>query len=71
MRIVKIQPYNDSNAYNTITYYYLYIHTHSVLEEIQIKGPYLDQRLPQHESLYPIGLISARIKILHTGNFFT
>ena len=32
---------------------------------------YLDQILPQHESLYPIGLISARIKILHIGNFFT
>ena len=25
----------------------------------------------QHESLYPIGLISVRIKILHIGNFFT
>ena len=23
---------------------------HSVLEQILIKGPYLDQRLPQHES---------------------
>ena len=30
-------------------------YVHSVLELIQIKGPYLDQRLPQHESLYPIG----------------
>ena len=28
----------------------------SILEQIQIKGPYLDQRLPQHESLYPMGL---------------
>ena len=36
--------------------------THSVLEQIQIKDPYLDQRLPLHESLYPIGLISARIE---------
>ena len=27
--------------------------------------------LPQHEILYPIGLISTRIKILHIGNFFT
>ena len=44
---------------------------HSVLGQIQIKGPYLDQRLPLHESLYPIGLISARIEILHGGNFFT
>ena len=37
----------------------------------QIKSPYPDRRLPQHESLYPIGLISARIKILHIWNFFT
>ena len=35
------------------------------------KCSYLDQILPQHESLYPIGLISARIKILHIGNFST
>ena len=44
---------------------------HSVLEQIWIKGSYLDQRLPQHESLYPIGLILARIKIPHVGKFFT
>ena len=25
----------------------------------------------QYESLYPIGLISATIKIVHIGNFFT
>ena len=31
----------------------------------------LNKRLPQHESLYSIGLISARIDILHIGNFFT
>ena len=43
---------------------------YSVLEQIKIKGPYLDQRLPLYESLYPIGLISARIEILHGGNFF-
>ena len=30
-----------------------------------------DQILPQHESLYPISLISARMKILLIGNFFT
>ena len=29
------------------------VHLHSVLEQIWIKGPYLDKRLPQHESLYP------------------
>ena len=45
--------------------------SHSVLEYIWIKGSYPDQILPQHESLYPIDLISARIKILHIGNFFT
>ena len=28
----------------------------------KVKGSYLDQILPQHESLYPIGLLSARIK---------
>ena len=33
--------------------------------------PDLEQLLPQHERLYAIGLISARIKILHIGNFFT
>ena len=38
--------------------------------QIWIKGPYLDQRLPQNESLYFIGLISARIKIPHIGKFF-
>ena len=36
-----------------------------ILEQIWIKGPYLDQKLPQHESLYPIGLKSARIEIPH------
>jgi hypothetical protein len=40
---------------------------HSVLEQIQIKGPYLDQSLPLHESLYPIGLKLPRIKIPHGG----
>ena len=43
----------------------------SVLEQIWIKDSYLDQRLLQHESLYPIGLKSARIEILHGGNSFT
>ena len=32
-----------------------HFHSHSVLEQIQIKGSYPEQRLPQHESLYPIG----------------
>ena len=43
---------------------------HSILELIWIKGSYLDQILPQHESFYPIGLISARIKIPQGGSFF-
>ena len=43
---------------------------HSVLEQICIKGTYLYQRVPPHESLYPIGLLSARIEILHIGTFF-
>ena len=38
---------------------------HSVLEQIWTKSPYPDQRLPQHESLHPIGLKSARIEIPH------
>ena len=45
----------------------LILRYHSVLEQIQIKDPYLDQRLPQDESLYPIGLKSARIEIPHGG----
>ena len=44
--------------------------THSVLEHIWIKGSYLDQRLPQYESLYSIGLKSARIEILHDGSHY-
>ena len=43
---------------------------HSVLEQIWIKGSYLDQRLPQHESLYPIGLKLARIEIPHIGSHY-
>ena len=31
------------------------------------KSPYPDQRLPQHESLQPIGLKSARIEMPHLG----
>ena len=31
------------------------------------KSPYLDQRLPQHESLKPIGQKSQRIEIPHIG----
>ena len=34
------------------------------------KSPYPDQTIPQHESLYPIGLESARIKIPHRGKRF-
>ena len=30
----------------------------------------LDQRLPQHESLYPIGLKSPRIEIPHGGFYY-
>ena len=41
---------------------------HTVLEYIQIKGSYLDQRLPQYESLFPIGLNSARINIPYGGS---
>ena len=43
---------------------------HSVLEQIWIKGSYLDQRLSQHESFYPIGLKSARIEIPHGGSHY-
>ena len=43
---------------------------HSVLEQIQIKGSYPDQRLSQHESLYPIGLKSARIVFPHIGSHY-
>ena len=43
---------------------------HSVLEQIWIKGSYLDQRLLQHESLYPICLKSARIEIPHIGSHY-
>ena len=43
---------------------------HSVLEQIWIKGSSLDQRLPQHESLYPIGLKLARIEIPHIGSHY-
>ena len=43
---------------------------HSVLEQIWIKGSYLDQRLPQYESLYPIGLNLARIEIPHGGSHY-
>ena len=42
---------------------------HSVLEQICIKGTYLYQRVPPHESLYPIGLLSARIEILHIAQW--
>ena len=35
-----------------------------------MKGSYPDQRLPQHESLYPIGLKSARIEIPHIGSHY-
>ena len=42
---------------------------HSVLEWFIKQSPYPDQRPPQHESLYPIGLILTKIKILHIGRF--
>ena len=48
----------------------IYVLPHSVLEQIYIKGSYLDQILSQHESLYPIGLKSARIEILHGGSHY-
>ena len=43
---------------------------HSVLEQIQTKSSYPDQRLSQHKSLYPIGLKSARIEIPHIGSHY-
>ena len=43
---------------------------HSVLEQIQTKSSYPDQRLPQQESLYPISLKSARIEIPHIGTHY-
>ena len=46
------------------------IHSHSVLEQIWVKGSYLDQRLLQHESLYQIGLKSAKIEIHYIHRFF-
>ena len=48
----------------------LQIVEHSVLEQIWIKRSYLDQRLPEHESLYPIGLKSARIEIPQIGSHY-
>ena len=54
---------------NTIKHFTWNHGLHSVLEQIWIKDPYLllDQRLPQHESLHPIGLKSSRIEIPHIG----
>ena len=41
---------------------------HSVLEQIWIKCPYLDKDYHSMKAyVYPIGLISARIKILHSA----
>ena len=45
-----------------------WVQQHSVLEKIWIKGSYLDQRLSQHENLYPIGLKSATIEMPHGGS---
>ena len=53
----------------TLSYFFA-SELHSVLEQIWIKDSYLDQRLLQHESLYPIGLKSARIKIPHIGSHY-
>ena len=43
---------------------------HSVLEHIQIKCSYLDQRLSDYEKLNPIGLKSVRIEIPQGGSHF-
>ena len=43
--------------------------THSVLEQIWIKVPYLNHSIKPYT--LAIALISTRIKILHTGKFFT
>ena len=41
---------------------------HSVLSwQIWVKGSYLDQKVPQHESLYPKGLKPARIETPNIG----
>ena len=42
-------PTDRSVAHRIASYYSLC--SHSVLEQIWVKGTYLDQRLPQHESL--------------------
>ena len=38
--------------------------------QLEYKISTLDQRLPQHESLHPIGLKSARIEIPHIGTHY-
>ena len=42
----------------------------SVLGQKKTKGSYPEQRLPQHERLYPIGLKSSRIEIPHFGTHY-
>ena len=46
---------------------FFFLSYYSVLEQTQIKSPYPDQRLPQHENLCPIGLKLARIEIPYVG----
>ena len=56
--------------HSAITMYSSPIAHHSVLVKIWIIGSYPDQRLPQHDTLYPIGLKSARIEIPHIRSHY-
>ena len=53
---------SDKNWINFVVIIQTRFNSYSVLEQIWIKGSYPDQRLSQHESLYPIGLKSAGIE---------
>ena len=60
------EKYVRERADEVIYYYLIEINSVHILKN----RPYPDQRLPQHESLYPIGLKSARIEIPHIGSHY-
>ena len=56
--LLEISVYRKDNKLAMSSVFAKLLLQHSVLEYIWIKGSYPDQILPQHESLYPIGLKS-------------
>ena len=70
LHVIECKQQNVNSGFNKIGFR-IFANGQKPPQRPRIEGSYLDQILPQHERLYPIGLKLARIEIPHGGNSFT